>query len=268
MTPELLQKLKAHYKDGFPNDSDTFVEHFFANMLHKIPVYITLPDNSIAAAGYIVKKQAMILGAKTIAYYLSAISVKNNLRGKGYGSKIIEKLFEKVQELKAPVCFLNPFDSKFYTKYGFENFTFCGTSKIIGGKDYIYKKKYSNLPPDIILEKLVKIQSDYSSKFNNHIVYDKAALKEKLNNELLDGAKLYIFYDFKKNIAAYAACKDNKIYHYAYNANCNIGDIESLKNYEYTDFSKKTIPYIQAKFFCKDYAKNIKVGSNYFPDQY
>jgi len=248
MDKALLEKLINHYKDGFSEDSDAFVEHFFARLKNDNVVYVE-KDERIASAGYIVEKNAKLFGCNATVPYLSALSTATEFRGQSLMGEVMAGLLRKLYTRSVPFAFLYPFDHSYYKRYGFADVSFCTKSKIQGGVGFL-SNVYSDIPSEDVLERLVAIERQFIQFFANGLTIDKDEILAKCAEYFGDGALLTTFVatvSGSEHVFSYCFSKDNKIYHYATENMQAFLSIEALKDYAYFNFFEVESPYIQAR---------------------
>jgi len=241
----LLEQLKSLYKDGFPKDKEEFVEHFFSD-IKKGNIFCIEEKGELLGAGYIKYKNARLLSEKQKVPYLVAISTNSQHRNKGISKLVISGLFYKLYDRGEAFCFLNPFDSNFYKKFGFTDVSFC-CNEILNGNKNIELKVYSTITEPLIAQ-VVKLHNKSVKNFSNKQILTKSDLNKKVAEFNAEKCSFATIENCSgKAMSAFCIFNDTELLYYI------TDDIELLKNcfklqgLKFTNLFCGSTPYIQAR---------------------
>ena len=114
-------KIKAKYiwKECF-TDSENEVEFYF-NELYKKENFLLLEDDekNIRASLHENQYEVIINNEKLSSFYIVAVAVSPQYRGRGYMGELIRYSLRNAREKGLDFVFLSPINTEIYRKYGF-----------------------------------------------------------------------------------------------------------------------------------------------------
>lgn len=172
---------RALYKEGFPEDSDEYVEWFLDNK-----EYIVALNDEHTSALYLVTKRIRMHGKNLDVTYIVAFSAAKSARGKGVAAEVMNAAIEYEREKGTPFVFLSPFNYEYYLQYGFQNVDRVLTS--IDKPDYERVKITDSVKGG---EVMFKVRGIVGEKFDIAQIADANELSERFNEEITGGAEFY-----------------------------------------------------------------------------
>lgn len=194
-------KIKAEYiwKECF-TDSENEVEFYF-NELYKKENFLLMEDreNEIRASLHENPYEMIINNEKFSSFYIIAVAVSPQYRGRGYMGELIRYSLRNAREKELDFVFLSPINTEIYRKYGFgymsslerysismENISFDRIDREYEIKKVSDKK---NLYGDLTKIYKEKMKDSFAYLERNENYY-RRALKEMEN----ENGDIYIFY--------------------------------------------------------------------------
>lgn len=194
-------KIKAEYiwKECFI-DSENEVDFYF-NELYKKENFLLLEDDekNIRASLYENPYEMVINGEKVSSFYIVAVAVSPQYRGRGYMGELIRYSLKNAKRKGLDFIFLSPINTEIYKKYGFGYISNLEKYNIAMkdipfekiDKKYEIKKVFDEKDIDknllTIYNKKMKDNFAYLKRDEN---YYKRILKEMKN----ENGEIYIFY--------------------------------------------------------------------------
>lgn len=218
MRSAISDEIYEIYHDGFPDDSHAYYDCF----LETVSDHAFLRENGeLVSVGFLVEKEAVLMGEHVKIAYLSGLCTRKKYRGKGYMVKVVDSLLNKAYDKRYPLLFLSPFNNSYYHRFGFEDLTMCN--------DVELKTEYNpnikvlkSFQPD--LEELKEIYRKCVFGCGNYLIFDDTQIKCKLREYAADGIPICIAYKEKKPVAFYF-CNNEEIEFW-------MGDCSALKSIE------------------------------------
>lgn len=182
-------------------DSKEEVEFYFSNLYSKENYLILEEDNKIKASLHENKYNLIINKEEVNSFYIVAVAVSPEYRGRGYMDKLLRKSLEQSRKNGYEIVYLSPINAAIYRKYGFDYI--CNYEKVIfsteeisttgfDGEDSIEKIEL-NLIDKYICD-LMDIYNDQMKDFFIYVKRDRKAFKNLLKEVISDGGEIYIFY--------------------------------------------------------------------------
>lgn len=226
---ENKERLITLYKDGFPEDTNEYINYFLNDKAKNI--FLNKTETSVA---YLINKKFRYCKKNLDLPYLVAVSTLKNNRGTGEVREVILNAIEFAKNINAPFVALFPFNHEYYKKYGFVT---------------IDKQSECIILPDYKLE-LTKDYDTccrlYNENFKNldsYIDRNNVAMKLKMEEEEAGGSKCYLI-KFHGEFIGYVIKNENIVEGVPFqfselpNIQFRLANIEeALKNYEF-DSSK------------------------------
>lgn len=161
-----VNQLKTLYKSGFPEDSDEFVDFFFAEYSDLNKVVAKVVDGEIISATHLINKKIFLRGSVFEFPFFVAVATLPHLRGQKIVESVILDAFGQI--IKDDYCFagLYPFSHSYYTKY---NFVTCAyTNEVM--MDYLPNGARKFTPTASQLDKMF---CDHAVTFDAYQIRDK-----------------------------------------------------------------------------------------------
>lgn len=194
-------KIKAKYiwKECF-TDSENEVEFYF-NELYKKENFLLLEDDekNIRASLHENQYEVIINNEKLSSFYIVAVAVSPQYRGRGYMGELIRYSLRNAREKGLDFVFLSPINTEIYRKYGFgymsslERYSISMKDLPFDRIERAYEIKKAanekNLCADLIEIYKKKMKNSFAYLERNENYY-RRALKEMEN----ENGDVYIFY--------------------------------------------------------------------------
>ncbi|BBA51797.1 hypothetical protein FV113G1_21470 [Fusobacterium varium] len=195
-------KIKAEYiwKECF-TDSENEVDFYF-NELYKKENFLLLEDDekNIRASLYENPYEMVINGEKVSSFYIVAVAVSPQYRGRGYMGELIRYSLRNAKRKGLDFIFLSPINTEIYKKYGFgymsslEKYNIAMKDIPFERIDKIYeiKKVFDEKNID---KNLLKI---YDKKMKDNFAYvkrDESYYKRFVKEMKNENGEVYIFYN-------------------------------------------------------------------------
>lgn len=186
MQSAIFKRLFDVYHEGFPEDSEAFFAHF----MQTVVAYETIEgEDEIVSIGFLIEKNALIMGKQTQVGYLSGLCTRKEHRGKGFISRLIPRLLEKAWDRRYPLVFLSPFADDFYRRYGFQDLI-RADERIIAPQDTGGVTVETTFSP--AAEVLKSIYADSVRNCKNRLLFGEKEIAEKLHEFACDGIPISI----------------------------------------------------------------------------
>ena len=179
----MREDLIALYKDGFPEDSDEFVEYFFSNVYDEKNVITRYDGDMLVSAGHIVMKKLKLYNKVVDIPFLVAVATRHELRGKRLVESVMRDALGKLSSY--PFVMLYPFKHEYYRKYGFE--TVANDVKLDFSK--IEKKKETDA------NVFYRVYREYLSQNDITIYRDIEDIRAKLESFYIDSDESELLID-------------------------------------------------------------------------
>lgn len=121
------------YAQCFPEDSEGYRQYFLQSV-SRDNVFAVYDGEKAISCGYLVPKKATVNGKDCTVAYFSAIGTLPQYRGKGAASRLIADMLAAASERGYPFAMLNPFDARFYERFGFTAVT-MPRDELLEGRD-------------------------------------------------------------------------------------------------------------------------------------
>lgn len=179
----LKEQLKSLYLESF-EDSERFVDFFLDNYFNGGNVLYKKEGEEIISALYIIEKSLYLRGKVYDFPFLSAVSTRAHLRGKGLIQSVMYDAFAKLLQEKTPYCALYPFSHGYYKKYGYTviNGVECKKVQFCGEKCVVHKNPSAST--------LLAVYDCYAKGFDNYIIRDLPRFKQLLDDWEVSGKKV------------------------------------------------------------------------------
>lgn len=215
------------FKEGFPEDSDEYVEWFLDNKDYTVAI-----NEEHTAVLYLVPKRIRMHGKKLNVTYIVAFSATKSVRGTGAAAEVMNAAIDYECEKGTPFVFLSPFNYEYYLQYGFVNI-----DRILTSTD---KPEYERVKiTDCVKggEIMHIVRNNVGMNYDIAQIADHDELTNRFNEEITGGAEFYALIK-----------KDGSIYGYELEARGRIYE-------RYTQNMRRTRkPHIQARIACVESA--------------
>lgn len=218
---------RALFKEGFPEDSDEYVEWFLNNK-----DYTVVLNEEHTAVLYLVPKRIRMHGKELDVTYIVAFSATKSVRGTGVAEDVMYEAIYHEREKGTPFIFLSPFNYEYYLQYGFVNI-----DRILTSMD---KPEYERVKiTDCVKggEIMQKVRSNVGENYDIAQIADVDEIIKRFNEEITGGAEFYALIK-----------KDGSIYGYELEARGRIYE-------RFTENMRRTRkPHVQARIACVESA--------------
>lgn len=215
------------FKEGFPEDSDEYVEWFLDNK-----EYIVALNEGHTSVLYLVPKRIRMHGRDLNVTYIVAFSATKSVRGTGAAAEVMNAAINYEREKGTPFIFLSPFNYEYYLQYGFVNI-----DRILTSTD---KPEYERVKiTDCVKggEIMQIVRRNVGEKYDIAQIGDLDELTKRFNEEITGGAEFYALIK-----------KDGSIYGYELQARDRIYE-------RFTQNMRRTRkPHVQARIACVESA--------------
>lgn len=215
------------FKEGFPEDSDEYVEWFLDNKEYTVAI-----NEEHTAILYLVPKRIRMHGKELNVTYIVAFSATKSVRGTGAAAEVMNAAIDYEREKGTPFVFLSPFNYEYYLQYGFVNI-----DRILTSTD---KPEYERVKiTDCVKggEIMQIVRSNVGEKYDIAQIADHDELTKRFNEEITGGAEFYAL-----------ITKDGSIYGYELEARGRIYE-------RFTQNMRRTRkPHVQARIACVESA--------------
>lgn len=215
------------FKEGFPEDSDEYVEWFLDNKEYTVAI-----NEEHTAILYLVPKRIRMHGKELNVTYIVAFSATKSVRGTGAAAEVMNAAIDYEREKGTPFIFLSPFNYEYYLQYGFVNI-----DRILTSTD---KPEYERVKiTDCVKggEIMQIVRSNVGEKYDIAQIADHDELTKRFNEEIIGGAEFYAL-----------ITKDGSIYGYELEARGRIYE-------RFTQNMRRTRkPHVQARIACVESA--------------
>lgn len=199
------------WRYSFNNDSDSFINHYFANIYSPENTYLALEENKITTSlqlnPYLFNYNARIIKTK----YIVGISSFPENRGSGSVRILFEEIFAELYKDNMPFVFLMGADYGLYTPFGFINildkYILTGKTKKLFQKTrnlYEFKElsKFSTTEELALLTNFY--EENISKNYSYYIIRNSENFRNNLSELLSDkGYGYYLINSNTKEISGY-----------------------------------------------------------------
>lgn len=215
------------FKEGFPEDSDEYVEWFLDNKDYTVAL-----NEEHTAVLYLVPKRIRMHGKELDVTYIVAFSATKSVRGTGVAEDVMYEAIYHERAKGTPFIFLSPFNYEYYLQYGFVNIDRILTS--MDKPDYERVKITDCVKGGEIMQ---KVRSNVGEKYDIAQIADVDEMTKRFNEEITGGAEFYALIK-----------KDGSIYGYELEARGRIYE-------RFTENMRRTRkPHVQARIACVESA--------------
>ncbi|MDO4567470.1 MAG: GNAT family N-acetyltransferase [Clostridia bacterium] len=110
------------WRTCFPEDSDEFVEYYFAERTRPEFVLAAFVDGMIVSNMHIIPQELQLHDCTLRMGFISGVATLLAFRRIGLASELFATAFEQMRTAEFDVTVLQPFDHRFYAKYGYVPF--------------------------------------------------------------------------------------------------------------------------------------------------
>lgn len=214
---------RALFKEGFPEDSDEYVEWFLNNK-----DYTVVLNEEHTAVLYLVPKRIRMHDKELDVTYIVAFSATKSVRGTGVAAEVMYEAIYHERAKGTPFIFLSPFNYEYYLQYGFVNI-----DRILTSMD---KPEYERVKiTDCVKggEIMQIVRSNVGENYDIAQIADLDELTKRFNEEITGGADFYALIK-----------KDGSTYGYELEARGRIYE-------RFTENMRRTRkPHVQARIAC------------------
>lgn len=193
---------RALYKEGFPEDSDEYVEWFLNNK-----EYVVALNAEHTSALYLVPKRIRMHGNELDVTYIVAFSAAKSARGTGAAAEVMNASIEYEREKGTPFIFLSPFNYEYYKQYGFRN-----VDRVLTAVD---KPEYERVKiADSVKggEVMHEVRSCVGEKFDIAQIADAQELSKRFEEEITGGAEFYALIKKDGSVYGYELEARDRVY--------------------------------------------------------
>lgn len=225
------------YKEGFPEDSDEYVEWFLNNK-----EYVVALNEEHTSALYLVPKRIRMHSKELDVTYIVAFSAAKSARGTGAAAEVMNASIEYEREKGTPFIFLSPFNYEYYKQYGFRD-----VDRVLTAVD---KPEYERVKiTDSVKggEVMREVRGCVGEKYDIAQIADDQELSKRFEEEITGGAEFYALIK-----------KDGSVYGYELEAR------ERIYERFTTNMRRTRKPHVQARIASVESAlkyANIKADS-------
>jgi len=269
------QKLIDLYIDGFPEDSQNYVDYFFANKYSAENVIWkeeldcggwktgaglgAYSGGNIVALLHLIYKRMNIGGRVFDCPYIVAASTNSAYRRQGHMADVMAESLRECFRRGDFISALNPFDYRFYAKYGYV--AFCYGSEILlseqrtaGRDEQSRETSFDYSVRDLGLDDFYRLYKKANEGYYGFVVRDRQECETKLAEHFSDKGQAKLF-TIKKS-SGQGGSKGKEIYalynkqvigevsaflYSDYDLLCNIKELDGLKVWLFAD-SNETMP--------------------------
>lgn len=190
------------YKEGFPEDSDEYVEWFLNNK-----EYVVALNDEHTSALYLVPKQIRMRDKPVDVTYIVAFSAAKSARGTGAAAEVMNASIEYEREKGTPFVFLSPFNYEYYKQYGFQNVDRVLTA--VDKPDYKRVKITDSVKGG---EVMYKVRRSVGDKFDIAQIAGADELSKRFVEEITGGAEFYALIKNDGSVYGYELVARERIY--------------------------------------------------------
>lgn len=190
------------FKEGFPEDSDEYVEWFLKNK-----EYIVALNEEHTSMLYLVPKRIRMHGSELNVTYIVAFSATKSVRGTGAAAEVMNAAISYEREKGTPFVFLSPFNYEYYLQYGFVNI-----DRILTSMD---KPEYERVKiTDCVKggEVMLRVRSNVGEKYDIAQIADLDELTNRFNEEITGGAEFYALIKNDGSVYGYELESRGRVY--------------------------------------------------------
>lgn len=218
---------RALFKEGFPEDSDEYVEWFLDNKDYTVAL-----NEEHTAVLYLVPKRIRMHGKELDVTYIVAFTATKSVRGTGVAEDVMYEAIYHERAKGTPFIFLSPFNYEYYLQYGFVNI-----DRILTAMDKPEYERVKITDCDKGGEIMQKVRSNVGEKYDIAQIADVDEMTKRFNEEITGGAEFYALIK-----------KDGSIYGYELEARGRIYE-------RFTENMRRTRkPHVQARIACVESA--------------
>ncbi|MDR2201820.1 MAG: GNAT family N-acetyltransferase [Clostridiales bacterium] len=265
---ENSEELKAHYADGFPDDSPGFTDFFFDRFAADSNNVLTYRENGrLISAGYIVEKRARLFGRERTFPYMTALSTVSGERGKNKIVNVLRGGFYRLRKSGYAYFGLYPFSYDYYKRFSFADISFAKKSVVAGGEAAERRDITAATATKRDIESMARICAAMESRFDNSLICGEKRARERLDEYSVDGTPCSVLslngVDF-----AFAYVENGHLDYYACHSTGVFARAEPFKGLTYYDFDAPEAPYLQGRIVDAEralldypYAPNLDYGA-------
>lgn len=113
------QTSRALWKEAFPEDSEAFLDYYYAEKVRDNRILASLEEDTVAAMVHLNPYELQVRKLRWKVDYLVGVATRADRRHQGYMRRLLMQAFLDMKQAQMPFCFLMPAVEAIYRPFGF-----------------------------------------------------------------------------------------------------------------------------------------------------
>ena len=188
MTEREYELSKRLWRACFPEDDEEFIDYYYKERTKPEYALGLFEDGSEAPAAmlHMLPYKMRFGGEEEDVCFVAGVCTRPNARRRGYCARLFDRAFDIMRERGFKACVLQPFDTRFYERFGFRTYAYRRVyrlshecTKYVGRTD----ERIASDPA-----KLAELYSRFTERYDGYSVRDERYFESYIREFSLEGA--------------------------------------------------------------------------------